>query len=115
MKVYNKTTRKQIAKDCKVCSTLFSKTIGLMFKRSVKKPLIFIFPSEKKVSLHMFFVFCQIDVVWLDKNKKVVQIKENLMPFSTVTGKTQAQYILELPKGSIHRSAASIGNTVELI
>ena len=76
------------------CTSLWSKAKGLMFSK--KKDLVFIFKNEQYVSLHMLFVFFPIWAIYLDKNKKVTQIK-HLRPFiSTANGK--AKYILELTK-----------------
>jgi len=62
----------------------------------------------------MLFVFYPIDVLFLDKNKIVVEIKENFMPFAFYTPKNKAQYVTELPKGTIKKSKTEIGDKIEL-
>jgi uncharacterized protein len=92
--IKNKTDKKTITKKYLICTSYFSKALGLMFSK--KKNLIFTFEKEKKISLHMLFVFFPIWAVYLNKNKKVTQIKK-LSPFiSTTSGK--AKFILELIK-----------------
>lgn len=92
--IANKSTNQPIAKDYKICNSLFSKARGLMFSK--KKNLIFIFKKEKRISLHMLFVFFPIWAIYLDKNKEAVFIKK-LCPFiSSCFPKTKAKYILEL-------------------
>ena len=49
----------------------------------------------------MFFVFYPIDLIFLNKNKEVVELKRNLRPFSIYSPKKKTKYILELKKGSI--------------
>ena len=44
----------------------------------------------------MFFVFYKIDVLYLDENKKVIEIKKNFKPFSSYTPKNKAKYVIEL-------------------
>lgn len=83
-----------------------------MFKRKTDKALIFVFDREKIINLHMFFVFFPIDVLWLDKNKKVVQIKEHLKPFRIIIAKKSAKYIVELPNNTIKKSQTSLGDTI---
>jgi hypothetical protein len=61
----------------------------------------------------MFFVFYPIEVSFLNKNKIVVEIKENFMPFSCYSPKNKAQYIIELPKGTIKKSKTAIGDNIE--
>jgi len=78
----------------KICKNSFNKTRGLMFSK--KKNLILVFNKEKRISLHMFFVFFPIDVLFLDKNKKIVEIKKNFKPFTFYTSKQKAKYAVEL-------------------
>ncbi|MDP7323060.1 MAG: DUF192 domain-containing protein [Candidatus Woesearchaeota archaeon] len=111
MYLKNTTKKTLIAKNAKVCKSIFSKTFGLMFSK--KKSLIFIFNKEKIIPLHMFFVFYPIEVSFLNKNKIVVEIKENFMPFSCYSPKNKAQYIIELPKGTIKKSKTAIGDNIE--
>ncbi|MBW2965768.1 DUF192 domain-containing protein [Candidatus Woesearchaeota archaeon] len=80
--------------DYKICKDMWSKARGLMFSR--KKNLVFIFDKEKRISLHMFFVFFPIDVLFLDKDKRIVEIKRNFRPFSFYTSKNKARYVVEL-------------------
>ena len=44
---------------------------------SKQKNIVMIFNKEDFHSIHMFFVFFPIDVLWLDSDKKVVDLKEN--------------------------------------
>ena len=85
-----------------ICESLFSRTKGLMFSKKLKNScLLFIFPKEERVSLHMFFVFFPIDVLFLNENKEIVDLKQNFLPFTLYTSKKPAKYILEMPVGSI--------------
>ena len=76
------------------------------------KPLIFIFEKEKIIPLHMLFVFYSIDVLFLDKNKKIVEIKENFRPFRFYTPKNKAEYVVELPNGIIKKSGTKLGDKI---
>ena len=96
--IKNKTAKKVIAKNEKICSSIISKTIGLMFSPR-KKSLVFVFNKEQKVPLHMFFVFFPIDVLFLDSNKKVVELKRNFKPFRLYNPTKKARYVIELPSG----------------
>ena len=69
----NNNNNRILAKEAKLCKNSFSKALGLMFSRK-SRTLLFVFSKEKMVSLHMFFVFYPIDVLFLDKNKKVVPL-----------------------------------------
>ena len=112
MMLINRDKKSAIAKDAFLCLELFSKMKGLMFTRK-PKALIFDFCSEKRIGLHMWFVFYPIDVLFLDKNRKVVELKTGFMPFSAYTSKKKARYAVELPKGTIRKSRTGIGDRIE--
>lgn len=112
--IKNKSRKKILAKKAIVCRSILSKARGLMFSKKIKaKALVFIFNKEKKYSLHMFFVFFPIDVLWLDKNRKVVDMKENFRPFSLIAKpKNDAKYIIELPAGTIKNTNTEIKDRI---
>jgi len=76
------------------CTNIFSQALGLMFRR--KQNLVMVFKKEKKVSLHMFFVFFPIDILILDSNKKIVEIKKDFKPFTFWNSKKKGKYVVEL-------------------
>ena len=99
--IKNITKNKIIVKNHVVCKSIWSKARGLMFSRSKKDfGMVFLFDKEKKYSLHMCFVFYPIDVLFLDKDMKVVEKKENFLPFTFFFPKKKASTIIELPDGS---------------
>jgi len=57
-----------------------------------------IFNKERRISLHNFFVFYPIDILILDKNKKVIEIKNNFKPFTLWNAKNKGKYLIELGK-----------------
>ena len=81
-----------------------------MFSKKRDRALIFNFGREKVVSLHMFFVFYPIDVLFLNKDNKIVEIKQNFKPFTFYMPKNRARYIIELPAGSVERSKTRVGD-----
>lgn len=109
----NKTNRKIICKEVKICKNHFCKAKGLMFTSANAvddKALIFDFASEKKISLHMLFVFYPIDVIFLDKKKKVVETT-TLKPFCLAyVPKRKAKYVIECKKGSLIRGKVHVGD-----
>jgi len=82
--------------EYKICKSIWSKARGLMFSR--KRNLVFVFDKEQRISLHMFFVFFPIDVLFLDRNKRVVEIKKDFRPFTCYKSKENAMYVVELTK-----------------
>lgn len=111
MRIKNTTKKSIIAKNAILCKNTLSKAIGLIFSKP--KPLIFIFKKEKIIPLHMLFVFYPIDIIFLDKNKVVAEIKENFKPFTFYTPKNKAQFIIELPKGSVKKNKTEVRDKIK--
>ena len=63
----------------------------------------------------MFFVFFPIDVLFLDEDKKVVEIKKKFEPFTLYNPKNKAKYVIELPQGAVKNTNTKIGDKVSLI
>lgn len=73
-------------------TTFLSKSKGLMFRRKVIKN-IYLF--NKCSSIHTFFMFQNIDVCILDKNHRIVYLKENMKKNRILIKK--GYYTLEMP------------------
>jgi uncharacterized protein len=108
--ITNKSTNKVISNKEKQCKNIFSQAIGLMFHR--KSNLTMIFNKERTISLHNFFVFYPIDVLVLDENKKVIEIKKNFKPFTFWNSSKQGKYLIELGKEE-SKGKVSIGNLLK--
>ncbi|MFT4343477.1 MAG: DUF192 domain-containing protein [Candidatus Woesearchaeota archaeon] len=100
---------KLIAEHAKKVRSILGKTKGLMFQRKVKNPLIFVFTKEQYVPLHMWFVFTSIDVLFLDKTKTIVEIKEQFKPWHYYSPKKKAMYVIELQKGTVQEKSIHVG------
>jgi len=111
MPVKNVTKGTLLSKRAKICKSIFSKSVGLMFSKS--SSLVFVFDEEKIIPLHMFFVFYPIDVLFLDKNRIVVEVKENLRPFTVYTPKKIAMYVIEVPVNTVRKTKTEIGDRIE--
>lgn len=97
----------------KLLTSVFSKTMGLMFSKKISDiGFVFVFSKPKKIDLHMFFVFFPIDILFLDDNKKVIEIKENLKPFSIYVSKNKASYVIELPNNTIKESKTKVDDKI---
>ena len=98
-----KSNDKQIIKNVRTAKTPFERMKGLMFEESGKfnYALVLEMPREARIesSIHMMFVFFPIDVLFLNKEKEVVD-KATVQPFlPNYTPKKAAKYVVELPVG----------------
>lgn len=109
--IKNSTKRTVIAKYCKKRRNILAKTFGLMLKNNIV-PLVFIFRKEKIIPIHTLLVRKPIDLVYLDRHMKVVDLKKGLLPYRFYTPKARAMYVLELPAGDISKSRTAVGDLV---
>ena len=96
----------------KVATKLSEKTFGVIGWKNWGEVKGFLIPSCN--SIHTFFVRFPIDVVFLDKDNKIVGLKENLRPFSFSPIFWRAKAVLELPENSIKKHSLELGNKLIL-
>ncbi len=104
----------RIVSDKVLCNTTLKRATGLMFRRRIKDcGYIFSFKKDVIAGIHMFFVFFPIDIVWLDKEKRIVEMRENVKPFTpSVIPEKKCRFFIELPKGVIEDKGLKEGEKV---
>lgn len=74
--------------------------------------LLLVFDRESEWSIWMKDMKYPIDIVWLNKDKKVVHIVKNAppesYPYESFVSKRPAKYILELPAGTVEKKSIII-------
>ncbi len=72
----NQSTGKTLARHVVLCNTFWRRLKGLMFKRTLPVDCAYLFvygrESIAETSIHMFFVPFPIAVIWLDRERRVV-------------------------------------------
>ncbi len=112
--IKNKRTGKIIVNKSAHLKSIFSIGFGLMLKSRkfcIDKGFIFHLNPKIKYGITMFFVFFKIDVILLDKNKKVLDIKKNLKPWGNYIPKHRFKYMIELLPGYI--KGVKVGDVLE--
>lgn len=85
-----------------------SRLIGLLGKRSLQPDsVVWIVPSNAVHTIGMLFSF---DLVLIDKDFKVVGLRELVRPFRITWPERHAESVLELPAHTIFRSRTKIGD-----
>ncbi|MEA1925470.1 MAG: DUF192 domain-containing protein [Candidatus Altiarchaeota archaeon] len=119
MRVINKTKGLIISHKCSLARNLPSRMRGLIL--SDKKDLVLASPREdiKSSSIHMAFMQYPIDVLWLDSNMTVVDLRRNIHPLNPLVKDTwrvykprePAKYVIELGKEEIGET--ELGDEIE--
>ncbi|MFH0832422.1 MAG: DUF192 domain-containing protein [Candidatus Aenigmatarchaeota archaeon] len=90
--------------NAEVANTLFEKAKGLMLRKSAKGGMLFIFDEERKHEFWVFGMLIPIDMVFIDKNKNVVDIFRNIKPgLKFYRPREKAMYVLEVKSNSSKR------------
>ena len=106
--VYNKTRETFLAFRVNIADSIASRLIGLLGRRSLKPDSgVWIFPANAIHTIGMLFSF---DVVMIDKNFRVVSVKEFVKPFRIILPKLRAESVIELPAHTIFRSRTEVGD-----
>jgi uncharacterized membrane protein (UPF0127 family) len=64
--------------------------------------------------VHTFAMRFPIDVVYLDDDKVVVYLEENLKPWRVAPVRLRAASVLELPGSTLRPTQTSIGDKIEI-
>ena len=109
--VLNKSKNSLISQKAKMADSFFLRLLGLMFRKSIGKNEALIFKSAP--SIHTFFMRFPIDIVFLDKNMKVIRICENLSPWRAVFCFGSA-FTVELPPHRVLERPLNIGDILQI-
>ena len=99
-----------ITANVELADTLPKQVMGLMFRKSFNGALVFDMGCLTHDGIHMLFVRFPIDVVFLDAEKKIVDVKANVRPWiGTAFPRARFWYIIELPAGAIEKFSLKTG------
>lgn len=104
-----------------IASTPEEQTKGLSIKESLEKNegMIFPYDTSQILSFWMKNMKFPIDILWLDADKRVVHIEENLEPCPPLgpcpsySTDTLSQYVLEIAGGLSRDNGIAIGTQAE--
>ncbi len=111
---FNRTRATYLATDLRIAQTHWSRFRGLMATDSSHLPHgsgLWINPSH---GIHTFAMRFPIDAVYLDRDRLVVHIEEDLKPWRMAAVRIRAASVLELPVGTVSESQTVLGDQVDI-
>ncbi len=104
-----------------IARTEEERALGLMFRHSLPEDrgMLFIFEEEDFQSFWMKNCFFPLDLIFMDKNGKIVDTKENFEPCKedpcpSYKSKEKAKYVLEVNSNFCKKNNIKIGDSLKL-
>jgi uncharacterized membrane protein (UPF0127 family) len=111
MVLVNATRKTVISDQCRFANSVLKRMVGLLNRKQFLPGEGLLF--DRCYGIHTFGMRFRIDVVFLDKEYKVIRTVRALPPFRTCAVR-HAIYVLELPVGSIDRSGTVAGDQIQV-
>lgn len=110
----NRTRQAYLARHLRIADTHWSRFRGLMGTDSASFPVgqgLWIVPSR---GVHTFAMRFPIDVIYLDSDKIVVHLEENLKPWRLAPVRMRATSVLEVPASILSSTHTALGDAIEI-
>ena len=108
VRVDNLTRGSSLAEHCRVAASLRDRTVGLLATPTLPTGEGLLI--ERTQSIHMFFMRYPIDVVFVDRQAKVIRTVTGLRPWRVIWWARGARDCLELPVGAVEASGTVRGD-----
>ncbi|MDD5116023.1 MAG: DUF192 domain-containing protein [Candidatus Omnitrophica bacterium] len=93
---------------------------GLMFIKNLPADsgMLFVYEDEARRSFYMKNTYVPLDIIWMDREKRVVFIKKDARPgdaqvYETIHPQEEAMYVLELNSGSAEKIGLRPGDILQ--
>lgn len=118
LRFLNKNKKEIITIDIEIPDTPEEKRRGLMYRR-VMAPTEGMFFINDMSKVHFFWMkntYIPLDMIFVDRNMKIVKIEENTTPLSEVLipAPREAQYTIEVNAGFCEQHGIRIGDSIKV-
>ncbi len=113
IRIINLTTRKSIFEKAYLTENFQERLVGLMFRRDISDFDALVI--DKCDAVHTFFMMFEIDVIFLNKDKVVIDIQRNLSPFRISRFVIDAYYVIEVPSNRNNEDYFSCGDVIDFV
>ena len=114
IRIVNQTRQEVIADGAELARSFLARGRGLMGRPALPKGYALIILPEW--SIHTFFMRIPIDVLFVDRQDRVVGLREHMPPNRPFAGVSplRGHYVIELPAGVISATRTAVGDQLEL-
>jgi hypothetical protein len=112
--IYNKTRETFVATEAKMTDGYLSRLVGLLGKTprwARPGQGLLIVPS---CGVHTIGMLFSIDLIFIDRDKRVIHTQEYVRPFRISKVMLKAQSVLELPPHTVFRTGTQVGDQFEI-
>lgn len=110
METYNNTQKTLLAQKTIMADNFLTRLVGLLNKSSLDSNECLILKPCREI--HTFFMRFNIDVLFLDKDCKVIFMMENMGPSRKSPRIKEAKMVVEMLAGKIAESGTKIGDEI---
>ena len=110
MKVVNHTQKTTLAENLIIPTSLLDQSLGLLKHKTPTAMLL-----KTRYGIHTFGMHYSIDVLILNKQNRIVSLKENMKPNSIFLWNPKYETVLELPKGTIEKTKTELSDSLRFI
>ncbi len=112
-RIINKTKGTVLAQNAVVADSFLVRLIGLMGQKQL--------PPERAMilspctSIHTFFMRFDIDVLFVDKDNKVIGVCVAMKPWRVSPVYWKSKFVVELPSGMIASTSTALSDEISLL
>ena len=113
MPAVNLTKNTWLATTVRKADNFLTRLVGLLRRTSLgPEEALWLIPSK---GVHTFGMRFPIDIIFLNEDNKVIHTVRDLAPNRISRLQFRSRSILELPQGSIQKSATAVGDQIEIL
>lgn len=95
-----------------IAESLIQRSLGVIGRKSFGNSNGMLIKNTN--SIHTFFVFFPLDLVFLSGDMEILHLTEGLKPFSISPIIWKAKHVLELPAGTIKKNNLKLGERISI-
>ncbi len=113
MEIWNQTRGVRLASQVELAQTFFTRLRGWMGRSSFPEgAALVISPCN---SIHTWFMKSPIDVLFVDREHRVVQMLQEIPPYQISRIVRGATYVIELPPGTLAASGTECEDVLQVV